>query len=256
MYYLCFVRLGWFPFSAADFAGYLIRGDLSGQFYFLVILAQFVLLAPLFRGLAQRWSPVLLLPFALGVTWLSSMYFNSILQLFLPGASFRYADRVFTGYLVYYLAGCCIGTHYPRFQALLTENWGLIRILFAFFALADGCISVLAFSGRRSAPYLELIHTLYILSAILFLFHLALRRPAPLPRLLADVDRVSYLIYLYHCLVIVLFNGAAARLGITRVGPLFLLRLLVVYPVTIGGCLLWRKAAALLQRKNSHGGTI
>lgn len=179
VYYLYFVFLHYFPPSLEDFVGYLIRGDLSGQFYFLIALIQFILLAPLFQALARRWSPTLLLPFALGITWLSSIYFNSILQLFLPGASFPYSDRVFTTYLVYYLAGCCIGRHYQRFLDLLRENQGLISALCLFFALADGSISLLAFSGRRSAPYLELVHTLYILSAILFFFGLACRRSSP-----------------------------------------------------------------------------
>lgn len=256
VYYLYFVFQHYFPFSLSDLAGHLVRGNLSAQFYFLIMLFQFILLAPLFRTLSRRWSPVVLLPFALGITWLSSMYFNSILQLFAPGASFQYADRMFPNYLVYYLAGCCIGQNYDRFQALLKENRPLIAGLCLVFALADGIISLLAFSGRRSAPYLEIVHTLYILSAILFFYDLALRRTAPLPPLLQKIDRASYLIYLYHCLVIVIFNDIAARLGISRVSVLFLLRILAVYSVTIGCCLLWQKAAALLQKKYKHGGTV
>lgn len=253
VYYLYFVHLGWFTFSLGDLLGYILRGDLSGQFYFLIALCQFILLAPLFRWLVRRWSPVLLLPFALGITWMSSLYFNSILQLFAPQASFAYSDRVFTSYLVYYLAGCCIGQNYGRFQTLLEENRGLIGALFLFFACADGGISVLAFSGRRSAPYLELVHTLYICSAILFFYGLALRRTAPLPRLARDVDRASYLIYLYHCLTIAVFNNYAAQAGITKVSLLFLLRILVVYSVTIGGCLLWQRlTTALLMKKNKE----
>lgn len=223
---------------------------MSGQFYFLIALLQFILLAPLFQSLARRWSPALLLPFALGVTWLSSMYFNSILQLFLPDASFPYSDRVFTSYL----AGCCIGQHYQRFLDLLRENRELITALCLFFALADGSISLLAFSGRRSAPYLELVHTLYILSAILFIFEWAYRRTTSLPCLVQRLDRASYLIYLYHCLVIVIFNSAAARLGITRVSILFLLRILVTYTVTTTGSLLWQWAAEWLRKQIKIGG--
>lgn len=256
VYYLYFVSRHYFPASLSDFAGYLVRGDLSAQFYFLIALIQFILLSPLFRILARRWSPALLLPFALGLTWLSSIYFNSILQLFLPGASFPYADRIFTSYLVYYLAGCCIGQHYHRFLELLKENRGLITALFLFFALADGGISLLAFSGRRSAPYLELVHTLYILSAILFFFDLAQRRTAPLPRPIQKIDRASYLIYLYHCLVIVIFNSTAARLGITRVSILFVFRILVVYGVTIAGCLLWQWIMGQLHKQIKFGGNI
>ena len=87
----------------------------------------------------------------------------------------------------------------------------------------------LGFSGRREIPYLELVHTLYILSAILLLFLLAARDRAPLSRLWAAVDRASYLIYLYLCLIIVIFNDQVIRLNLSSVGTELVLRLLVVY---------------------------
>ena len=248
VYYLYFVRIGWYSFSPAQFLRETALGTLSAQFYFLVALMQFILLAPLFRRLARRYAPVLLLPLALGITWLSSMYFNTVLQLAIPDAAFPYGDRIFTSYLVYYLAGCCAGQHYPRVLALLEENRPLLTASALFFGGADGVISGLAFSGRRSAPYLELIHTLYILSAILVLLGWARRHTALMSGsrgpLLRATDRASYLIYLYHCLAITLFDAAASRLVVAREGPLLLLRLLIVLSAAIGGSVLWQKLRA------------
>ena len=245
VYYLFFVAVGWYSFSPAQFLKETALGTLSAQFYFLVALVQFILLPPLFRWLTRRYHPVLLLPLALGITWLSSIYFNSILQLFLPGSAFPYGDRIFTSYLVYYLAGCCAGSRYEAFTGLLEENRSLLTACAVFFGAADGIISLLAFSGRRAAPYLELVHTLYILSAILALYGWAIRRKTAAPgaasRLLGPVDRASYLIYLYHCLVITLFNSLAPRLVGSRVSVLLLLRILVVYPVSILGCVFWQR---------------
>ena len=242
VYYLVFVFwLKWFPFSLREFGIYLVRGGLSAQFYFLIALFQFIALAPLFRWLARRWSPMLLIPFSLGIMWLSSMYFNGVLQVFLPDVTFQYSDRIFTSYLAYYLAGCCIGEHYPQFRDFLEKNRGLIWALFLFFAAADAGLSVLTFSGRRYIPYLEHIHTMYIFSAILALFDLALRLPSPLPSFVRSLDRISFDIYLWHCLVITLFNQYAPRLGLSRVSVQFIARFFVTYCVTIGGCLLWRK---------------
>ena len=242
IYYLVFVLwLKWFPFSLKDFSLYLVRGGLSAQFYFLIALTQFIILAPLFRWLARRWSPLLLIPFSVGIMWLSSMYFNGILQVFVPDATFKYSDRIFTSYLAYYMAGCCIGEHYPQFKEFVGKNRGLIWVLAVFFALSDAGLSVLTFSGRRYIPYLEHIHTMYIFSAILALFDLALRLPSPLPSPVRKIDRVSFSVYLWHCLVITLFNYYAPQLGLTRVSAQFIARLFVTYGVTIGGCLLWRK---------------
>ena len=131
VYYLFFVTIGWYTFSPAQFLRETALGTLSAQFYFLVALMQFILLAPLFRRLARRYAPVVLLPLALGITWLSSIYFNAVLQLAVPDAAFPYGDRVFTSYLVYYLAGCCAGQHYPRVLALLGVALGVT-------SLADG----------------------------------------------------------------------------------------------------------------------
>ena len=95
---------------------------------------------------------------------------------------FPYGDRVFLSYLVYYLAGCCAGQAYPKFLALLEQNAPLIAVLAVVFAAWDAGASWLGFSGRQSIPYLELVHTLYILSAILLLFVLASRDRTPLSR--------------------------------------------------------------------------
>ena len=218
-YYLVFLYwLRWMTFSARECLQYLVRGNLSAQFYFLIALFQFVALTPFFRWLARRWSPLLLVPFSLGLMWLSSMYFNAVLQIFLPDVTFPYADRVFTSYLAYYVAGCCIGENYPQFKEFLGKNRGLIWFLCIFFTLSDATLSVLSFSGRHWVSFLEYIHTLYIFSAILALFDLALHLPSPLPKAVEQIDRVSFLIYLWHCLVITLFNDRAPTLGLTGIG--------------------------------------
>ena len=254
IYYLYFWTHHYFPFSLADFGGYLVRGDLSSHFYFVVALMQFVVLTPLFLWLARRFDPAILLPFALGLTWLSSLYLQPILSTILPGVEFPYGDRVFLSYLVYYLAGCCAGQAYPKFLALLEHNAPLIAVLAVVFAAWDAGASWLGFSGRQSIPYLELVHTLYILSAILLLFVLASRDRTPLSRFWAAVDRASYLIYLYHCLAIVIFNDQVIRLNISSVATELVLRLLIVYPVTIGGALLWQwMMRALRQHLTSSG---
>lgn len=258
VYYLYFWNHHYFPFSLADFGGYLVRGDLSSHFYFVVTLVQFTVLTPLFLWLARRFDPVVVLPFALGVTWLSSLYLQAILATAFPGVTFAYGDRVFLSYLIYYLAGCYAGQFYSKFLELLERNAPLLVTLAIVFTLWDGLASWLSFSGRRKIPYLELVHTLYILSGILVLFLLVTRYRFPLSRLGISVDRASYLIYLYHCLAVVIFNDQMVCLGIDSTGVQLVLRILVVYPVSIGGALLWNiftgKVRALLASRKERAG--
>ena len=250
LYYLWFSQyLKYFPLSWKDFGGYLIRGDLSSHFYFVVALAQFVLLTPLFRWLVRRFSRAILLPFALGITWLSAMHLADLLEVIWPGLGFRYGDRVFTTYLFYYLAGCYVGPRYEEFLATLRGNRSLIWTCFVLFSGANLLLCWLNYTGRRSVPFLEQVHMLYLLSAILACFLVATYLPKIMPLWLQRVDKASYLIYLYHCLAISYFDYQAALHGGGRVSMLFILRLLFVYTVTPLICILWQSLGAALRRR-------
>ncbi|MGI5962345.1 MAG: acyltransferase [Lawsonibacter sp.] len=241
LYYLWFSQyLLYFPLSWRDFGGYLLRGDLSSHFYFVIALAQFVALAPLFQWLSRRWAPAILLPFALGITWLSAQYLPDLLRVFWPSLNFRYADRVFTTYFFYYLAGCYIGRHYEAFLAALRTNALLIWSLFILFSGGNLLLCWLNYSGRRPVPFLEQIHMLYLLSAILACFLVATYLPKTLPKWLQRIDKASYLIYLYHCLAISYFDYHAALSGGGRVSILFILRVLFVYTATPLISVLWQ----------------
>lgn len=256
LYYLWFSQyLHYFPLSWERFGGYLVRGDLSSHFYFVIALAQFVALAPLFQWLSRRFSPAILLPFALGLTWLSAQYLPDVLRLFWPDLAFRYSDRVFTTYFFYYLAGCYIGRNYEGFLATLRSNRRLVWTLFGGFTAANLLLCWLNYTGRRAVPFLEQIHMLYLLSAILACFLVSTYLPKTMPRWLKRVDQASYLIYLYHCLAISYFDELAAQRGGGRVAVLFVLRLLFVYTVTPLVCVLWQwLRAALKARLSPRGG--
>lgn len=242
VHYLVFVRLGWYAPSLRDFVRLTLRGSLSAQFYFVIVLVQFTLLAPVFRQLAKRFSPLILLPPALVITQCSGQIFGALAQHFPNTPLQYYTGSVFTNFLFYYLAGCCAGVRYEEFRALLAKNRPLILVMAVVFTCVDQAGSVLQYSGRTAVPALDSLHLLYYISGILFLCSL----PAPNwrglgGRLARAADKASYLIYLYHCLVITLFNLYAPDLGLTGTGVQFLARTAVTYILTIGGCILWQK---------------
>ena len=250
VYYLWFSQiLHYFPFSATDYLGYLVRGDLSSPFYFAVALAQFILLAPLLRKIAERYSPILLIPTALVVTLLSVMYCNDIIQIFAPGASFAYGDRIFPTYLVYYLAGCCAGRWYEEFLAMLEHNKGLIAGMTAALTALDIVLCWLSYTGRRSVHFTEITAMLFHLSAILLGFLVALRLPRHIPGWLTKVDRASYLIYLYHSLALSGIDTLLRRLGIVRVSMVFPIRAAFVFTATPLACILWQRLWGRLHQK-------
>lgn len=250
VYYVWFsVILRYFPFSVTDYLGYLVRGDLSSPFYFAVALAQFILLAPLLRRLAEKYSPALIVPAALVVTQLSVMYFNDVLRLFMPGASFAYSDRIFTTYLVYYLAGCCAGRWYDKFLTMLEENKGMIAAVTIGLAVVDILLCWLSYTGRRSVPFTEITAMLFHLSAVLFSFLIALRLPQKIPGWLARIDQASFLIYLYHSLALSGIDHLLHRLNIIRVSMVFPIRAAFVYTATPLACVLWQRLWAAVKTK-------
>lgn len=182
------------------------------------------------------------------MNWLSALYCNEILGLLIPGAHFAYNDRLFTTYLVYYVGGCCAGQNYPRFLELLDRNRPLLTACALFFAGADLFFSWKFFVSGQSVPFLEMIHTLYQLTAIPALFAVAVHHPFTLSPLARRMDRASFLVYLYHSLVITWFNDLAWRLGIGRVSVQFLLRVVTVYSLTFLGAMSWQWVLSQVRR--------
>lgn len=228
------------PLSLSELLGHLVLGDMAAHYYFLIALFQFILLAPLFLWLSRRWSPVLLLPLSLVVTLTCQQYLPDILHLFLPGYWFPYNGLSFTTYLFYYLAGCCAGQHYEEFIRLVERDRGLIDAVCALSGIFVTYLFWLSATDRYYAPFLNLIHTLYISTGILVCFQIALRLPRRMPRWLARLDQVSYLIYLYHCLFLMAADVLLGRLGIVRVGHTFLLRTAFAFTATPLACAAWR----------------
>ena len=240
VYYAWFCGvLRYFPPRLGDFLGYVVRGDLSAPFYFVVTLVQFTLLMPLLRRIAERWSPALVLPFALGVTWLSGMWLGSIAEFF-TGRYFAYSDRIFTTYLFYYLAGCYVGQRYEAFVAAIKRSAGLIVGAFVLFGGADLYFTYALRVQGRSVPFLETVHYIYLPSGILLCFLIALRLDRPLPKLLARVDKASFLVYLYHSLFISALDHLLARAGVVGELKPYLLRLAGVYILVPALCILWQ----------------
>lgn len=94
LYYAFFIAIGWYRFSLLDLAEYIFLGTLCAHFYFIVIIVQFYLLMPLFRALLSRFDARLLCAVTLLLTILFKLFVH-----------FQYDDRVFCGYLFYFMLG-------------------------------------------------------------------------------------------------------------------------------------------------------
>lgn len=250
LYYLYFVYgRKYFRFDAARLLKHIITGDLVSPFYYIIIIAQFYVLVPLWRRVIVKSNPVILTAFSVIITVISWKYLPGIISAFVPNYFFAYSDRMFTSYLVFWIAGCYAGVHYQQFKKILRDNKSMIR---AFFGVALALYLYLCyqrFSLGRDVAFLDDVRVVYCMSAILFFYSASVglagagqkNTASRAIKAINGVDRVSYSIFLTHCLVIFQLDHMLKLYMDLPVRISFPLRLIVVYAVSIGASLLWRK---------------
>ncbi len=236
IYYIYFCSENYYTFSVAELLNQLLFGRLSAHFYFVIILVQFDLLAPLWMYLFKRGNAAVHIAFSLMITVISSQYLAPILSLLLPSFNFD-VSNCFLKYQVYYTAGCFIGLHYEQFKNYLKNS--ILPLTLSFLACAFLNVTLSLKTLDASPQWLELIHIMYSMSAILFFYMLAqflsfLAKPFTL------VDKASYGIYLIHCLIIVIINDTMTQNGIFSLFTRFEIRALFTYLISIGLCVLWQ----------------
>lgn len=207
IYYIYFVCLHYVENRPRDLFHYLLVGDLSAQFYFVVIIFQFYLLMPLWRWMCAKipWHAAIFS--ALVLTLLSRFFAPSLGALFHIDFFLRYSDRIFTGYLIYWVMGCYMAYHLEAFQRFVRSHRLLCLLSFALGALlyVAGEYALLRCKGSAAHYFCEVIKTLYTALAIPGLYALALLwadGKQRLKRAITLFDSSSYYIYLSHVLTI------------------------------------------------------
>ena len=239
--------------SWGKFLDYLLHGNLVSPFYFLIVMFQLTLLSPAFQWVTEHIDARIALPAALVVSWGSELYLGQLIGMLVPGYQYLWSDRTFTTYLVYFLGGCYIGKYYDVFTGWLKKH--PIPVMAAFFLSTFWDLWLLyrlRVLGKPS-PLVPYAHLVYLLCAILFCFWVALWLDRPLPKLLARVEQASFLVYLYHSMLISALEWLSFRLNITDVGLLFALRVPLIYIGTPVLCILWQESVKYLPlRKNNR----
>ena len=83
-----------------------------------------------------------------------------------PSANFLFNDRVLTTYLFYWLAGCFVGAQYEKARDWFYKNKNLVLLVFVLLTIAEEILSYIHFSGLRYINWLENIHFMFCVSAL------------------------------------------------------------------------------------------
>lgn len=253
VYYIYFCGKGYFGFSFADLGRRILYGDLSAHFYFVIILVQFDLLAPLWMLMFKRGSAAVHIAFSLIITVICSQYLMPILTTLFPSIPNFDLSNCFLRYQIYWTAGCMIGRYYDEFRGYLKKN--IIPITAGFIACAALNVSLSLATVGHAPQWLEFVHILYCMSAILFFYMFAQLfsgGAAAVLRPLSAIDKSSYTIYLIHCLILVMVNNYMTEHEITQLTMRFAIRAAAVYGISIGVCLIWQlckyRAARIIKK--------
>lgn len=241
LYYVFFVHVGWMRASMGDLLRYLCTGTVASPFYFVIIITQFYLLAPLWKYLADRWQPASLCLAGLALMLLSKRYLPAIMGEM--GIRFAYYDRIFPNYLFYWLAGCAVGKHYDAFHSWVCAHGKYIVLLFA--ATFGGAVLPYYWHCVHGGGgiWLDGVHVFYCIAAILLLYRICCALPAPRGKAAAfweTLDHATYHIYLTHCLLLQEVNIRMSAIGLTSITVRYGIRIVVVYVVTIALCMAYQ----------------
>lgn len=232
VYFAVFYLLGDREFDISELLARMLDGNMSYHFYFVIVIMQFYLLAPLWRWLRVKLqSPVFAIiaaVTALQVSLIFGQYLADVLLIFHKGDVFPYCDRIFTTYIFWWILGLAVGANYRRVSAVITQNTLAVIVYFAFFTLCNIVFTYINLTGIASVWWLETLTLLYNFGAVMFLFAVSLRAADSKISYLAATswfDEGAYSIYLWHPLMIHLGDrltdeipmSLAARLSVKAV---------------------------------------
>lgn len=255
LYYIYFAYyMRWLEPSAKDFFGYLLRGDLAAHFYFIIVIAQFYVLYPLWRFILSRVNPIIAIAISWVITALCGWYAPFILNSAF-GISVSWLDRTFTTYLLYWVLGMYAGKYYDSFIKYI-KRFGWVALVAAVgFAVLDSIMVFMQSAGRIGPLHLDAVHGLFCVFAMISGLYISycLRNHANL--FVRVLDGGSYYIYLIHILFINILDYNLSEYHVNGVTLDFAARTVTIYAAVI--ILAWAMylikkgiAAAKPQRKH------
>lgn len=235
IFYIYFCAIEYFSFNLVDYFWYVIRGNIAAPFYFIVVIMQFYIFMPFWLYIVKKYNVIFIISMAM-LIMITLIYDLPSLLNMLFGVDFKYNDRIFTSYLLYWICGCYVGIYYDKFRLFIKENKNIITICFIITSVLDIVLSYLQYSGIQRFMSLETIRVFHCIFTILFLFRVFSnydRKNNILTSILYNINKCSFYIYLSHCFVIDIINNTFEKNDVKDIGVTFVVRFILTYSITI-----------------------
>lgn len=250
IYYLCFWRIGYVKGELRELFSYLLIGNLSSLFYYIVIVMQFYFLMPLWIWIIRHVPFQLSLGTSLLLTFCMQQFGGWMSLLSVP---FRYTDRLFLTYIFFWIWGLYAGKDYERAKSLLIRGKRAGAACGGVIALC----AALAYLQYRGVPVPVNMNDVKLAAdylAIVSLHSLCVRwtkAPARFQTILGAIARSSFFVYLSHCLFLTLGTYHAQQLGLNRLSVLLPVRALICYIVPFVLFFVLKKLEGRMRRKKA-----
>lgn len=215
--------------SFNSFLSYLVIGNLSSHFYYIVIVMQFYLLMPLWRRIVKSVPWYIALPISIMVSFLM-LNISSVFRL--ADVEFKYGDRVFLTYLFFWICGLYAGKNYEFIHDNLLRGKravflsGIAVILFVTLTYAQYAKNVYIYDTSYLKTFSDILSIFILLCICITLKNSACGR---LRYALNLIYEASYSVYLSHCLFLTVGTLLLQRMGVTKIASLLILRALICY---------------------------
>lgn len=227
-YYLYFVfRLRYFPFDFGELLSYLVLGNIAAPFYFVILIMQFYIILPISLFALKRVKPIC----AVLVTAAVGLAVQYLLK------NFKYADRIFICYLVYWCVGGFIGLNYDSFVKYVSRRRIPLVISGAAVTFLYCLMAYATFLGIYSSFLTEAVKLVF---GIIASFSLLSLMPRKHFAVLDRFSEVTYHVYLVHSLFIFEINHIMTVLGINSISLRLLIRAVFTYILSFSVCIAWR----------------
>lgn len=236
VYYLYFLKLGWVEKSFSALLKYIFIGDLSAQFYYVVIVMQFYLLLPLWKLIVKK------VPFYISIT------VSGLITVFMYRfdgliahleITFEHRSRLFVTYLVFWIIGLYVGRYYDKIKESLIKYKASILLSFipvvaiTYLLWWQYSKWLYIFDGDYLKFFTDILTIFVLLTLCIILENSNLTF---IKKTLSFIHNASFSVFLSHCLVLQITTTLLQRFGVTDIGTLILARAFSCYTIPF---LLW-----------------
>ena len=247
IYYLCFYAAGYLEGSLSELIISIFWGNLSGQFYYIVIVMQFYLLMPLWMRAVRKipfFAALCVSVFIMMVALRSANIFSQI------GVRFSYFDRLFPSYILFWILGIYAGARYDQIVKYIKQIGTGMGAVFCLCIFAGILFSYIHYSMRISLLDLDYLKIITDIMSIVLIWTMCVRikgNMVHVERWLSKIGKASYQVYLSHCLFLTVGTAVLEGYGF-HLTEIILLRLTIGYAVPFLLYFGWRKGINGIRR--------